>query len=174
MNSTAVTKKISGAVEKVPPRIRLLVLLGVILLFIAAAIIISMLTFARAEDISDEAKILELAVSERDSIAETLKGSDGNMQTAAQLLRNHQAADVTENSLTLYYDEEFLPSVKSDYRYRAEVTKEDQTGIHVYTIEFIDSGKTSGTDDADTTGAGSKNEKSFCSLKFSTPDTGTQ
>lgn len=63
----------------------------------------------------------ERVVRETDSLGEVLKASDGDTKAGAELLPEHRGAEVSENSITLYYTEKFEPSSKSDYKYRVPI-----------------------------------------------------
>ena len=54
-------------------------------------------------------------------LGEVLKASDGDTKAGAELLPEHRGAEVSGNSITLYYTEKFEPSSKSDYKYRVPI-----------------------------------------------------
>ena len=101
---------------------RALIILLAIFIFLVAALSVSINMFIKANDAASQAERLERMVRETDSLGEVLKASDGNVQTAIQLLPEQRGAEVFENSLALYYTGSFEPSSKSDYKYRVSIT----------------------------------------------------
>lgn len=106
---------------------------------IIAAVILCISLFIKADEQTRDAYLLEHAVIETTSIAETLKSSNGDLQTAGQLLREHKLFDVSDTTLTLYYDEELRPSQQSDSPYRATIVKTPSEGCVSYEIVISDS-----------------------------------
>lgn len=100
---------------------RILVVLIAILLFLAAAVSVSIATFLKADRLSAQAEVLDRVVRETDSLAEVLKASDGSTDAAAELLQEHRGLETSEDLMTLYYTAGFEPSSKSDYEYRVAV-----------------------------------------------------
>lgn len=108
--------------SKIPAKTRALIILLAIFVFLVAALSVSIHMFVKADNVAAQAERLERVVRETDSLGEVLKASDGNVQTAKQLLPEHRGAEASESSLTLYYTSSFEPSSKSDYRYRVSIT----------------------------------------------------
>lgn len=108
--------------NKIPAKTRALIILLAIFIFLVAALSVSIHMFMKADDVAAQAERLERVVRETDSLGEVLKASDGNVQTATQLLPEHRGAEASKSSLTLYYTSSFEPSSKSDYRYRVSIT----------------------------------------------------
>lgn len=130
-------KSITNPVNKLSVKTRIIIILGILAVFILTATAVSIGLFIKAESISSDAQILNQAVTESSSIAETLKASDGNMDKAAGLLRTHQIYEITADSFILYYDENFQPSAKSGSSYEAVVTKKEQNEYRSYTINIF-------------------------------------
>ena len=99
----------------------ILIVLIAVFIFLVAAVSVSITTFIKADHLSARAEVLNRVVRETDSLAEVLKASDGSTNTAAQLLQEHRGAEISDETMTLYYTSDFEPSAKSDYRYRVAV-----------------------------------------------------
>ena len=83
--------------------------------FLVAALSVSICMFVKADNVAAQAERLERVVRETDSLGEVLKASDGDTKAGGGALPEHRGAEVSENSITLYYTEKFEPSSKSDY-----------------------------------------------------------
>lgn len=121
---------------------------GKTVLFIAAGaaaaliitvIIICISLFIKADEQARNAYLLQHAVIESTSIAETIKSSDNDLQTAGQLLREHKQLNISDDTLILYYDEDLRPSPHTDSPYRATVVKTPLEGYISYEIVIADS-----------------------------------
>lgn len=123
------------------------------ILFICAIVIIVLLTsvvlacvslFIKADEYSKQARLLNRAVIESSSIAETLKASGGDLHKAGQLMTEHRLFDVTENTLTLYYDENLNPASQSNIAHKAVIEKTALSDCCEYKITI--SGSDTGSD----------------------------
>lgn len=94
--------------------------------------------FVRADKLSHEARILDRAVTESASVAETLKASGGDLQTAGQLIRAHRLYDISDNTLTLYYDDELKPANRADSPYKAVISMTPEANRITYEISIQD------------------------------------
>ncbi len=108
------------------------VALAAVLLAVVIAICANL--FIKADRQSHDARILKLAVTEATSAAETLKASDGDLEAAGQLMREHTMFNVSEDTLTLYYDDELKPASSTNSPYSAVITKNDSDNYHSYEI----------------------------------------
>ena len=90
---------------------------------IIAVIVLCICMFVKADRYSAEARLLNRAVIESTSIAETLKVSHGDLTKAGQLMTSHSQADAAEDTLTLYYDDELNPTSQAAHKCRAVVTR---------------------------------------------------
>lgn len=106
---------------------------------IITVIIICVTLFIKADQQARDAYLLQHAVMESTSIAETLKSSDNDLQTAGQLLREHKQLEISDDTLILYYDEDLRPSPRTDSPYRATVVKTPLEGCVSYEIVIEDS-----------------------------------
>lgn len=106
---------------------------------IIAVIIICVSLFIKADQQARDAYLLQHAVIESTSIAETLKASDNDLHTAGQLLREHKQLEISDDMLILYYDEDLRPSPQTDSPYRATVVKTPLEGCVSYEIVIADS-----------------------------------
>ena len=97
-------------------------------------IIICGLLFSAADRKSDEARILNMAVIETASIAESLKASDGDLEKAGQSMTGYGFYDTSENSLTFYYDKEMHHTSKTGSIYTADIKKTAGDGFFSYEI----------------------------------------
>ena len=99
--------------KRIPVKIRVLIILLAIFVFLVAALSVSICMFVKAANVAAQAERLERVVRETDSLGEVLKASDGDTKAGAELLPEHCGAEVSENSITLYYTEKFEPSSKA-------------------------------------------------------------
>lgn len=90
---------------------------------LTAALILCAVHLIKADKAAEKSQLLDRAVIEASSIAETVKASDGQLDKAGQLMREHKLFDITESTLTLFYDDNMCPSAQTDSPYRAIVTK---------------------------------------------------
>lgn len=107
---------------------------------IIAVIVLCICMFVRADRYSAEARLLDRAVIESTSIAETLKASHGDLTKASQLMTSHSQIDITEDTLTLYYDDELKPTSQAAHTCRAVITRavtSDAGNTFEYTISFF-------------------------------------
>lgn len=107
---------------------------------IIAVIVLCICMFVKADRYSAEARLLNRAVIESTSIAETLKVSHGDLTKAGQLMTSHSQADAAEDTLTLYYDDELNPTSQAAHKCRAVVTRtvtNDAGNVFEYTISFF-------------------------------------
>lgn len=107
---------------------------------IIAVIVLCVCMFVRADRYSAEARLLDRAVIESASIAETLKVSHGDLTKASQLMTSHSQVDITEDTLTLYYDDELNPTSQATHTCRAVITRAatgDSGNAFEYTISFF-------------------------------------
>ena len=100
--------------KRISVKTRVLIILLAIFVFLVAALSVSICMFVKADNVAAQAERLERVVRETDSLGEVLKASDGDTKAGAELLPEHRGAEVSENSITLYYTEKFEPSSKSD------------------------------------------------------------
>lgn len=106
----------------------------VLAVFILTSLITSICLYVKAGTLSHDAKILNRAVAEASSIAETLKACDGKMQKTARMLKNHKISAVSNESLTFYYDENMEPSSEVSSSYTASVKKDRSGNCYLYNI----------------------------------------
>lgn len=130
-------EKLSEGAGRLSVKTRLIIILAVAVVFIAAALITSLVFFIKAEKLSEDAALMSRAVTETESVAETLKSADGDMQKASQLLRSHKSFDIKNDSLTLYYDNNFEPSSKSGSAFETLIRRENQGGCYSYSIKVF-------------------------------------
>jgi hypothetical protein len=132
--------------------------------FACIAVGICVSTFIEAKQVSNDSIILSEAVDEASSIADTLIKTDGNLQSTAQLLRDHSAYNIKENKLTLYYDSDFDPTTLSNIKYRGDVTVTEENGYNQYSIVITEvkdsSSKVVGTSLTDSSSSGSSSSGS--------------
>lgn len=105
---------------------------------IIALIITCGVLFSKAKQTSYKARVLDRAVIETTSIAEALKASDGDLKKAAQSMADHRVFDITENSLTLYYDEDLRPSSKTKSMYSAVILMSSGQNFFSYEITIAE------------------------------------
>lgn len=165
---------LSKTMVKLSIKTRIIIVLSIIIVFILTAISVSINIFIKAENVSIDAKILNQAVSESASIAESLKASDGSMEKSTALLRAHRTYELTDNSFILYYDENFMPSAKNNSCYKAVVTKSEQVEYRDYTINILQltaplENKKQNPDISDSS---ESKDKSIYKLSFKTVNTG--
>ena len=118
--------------------------------FLLLSITLSINLFVTANRQADQAYILEQAVSEATTIAETLKSSNGDLALTVQYLRNYKHYRQTDDSLLLFYDEAMMPAAENDNVYQASVSvetfpayksykiriSETDTNTDIYVLEF--------------------------------------
>lgn len=109
---------------------------SVLITLFIAAILACITMFIYSDRYSTEARLLDQAVTETTSIAETLKASNGDLAAAGQLLRSHQLYDADENTLTLYYDDSLRPAAQADSPYRAVIEKTAADNCFQYEIRI--------------------------------------
>ena len=107
--------------KKISVKTRVLIILLAIFVFLVTALSVSIYMFVKADNVATQAERLERVVRETDSLGEVLKASNGDTKAVAGLLPEHRGAEMSENSITLYYTEAFEPSSKSDYKYRVPI-----------------------------------------------------
>ena len=98
--------------KRISVKTRVLIILLAIFVFLVAALSVSICMFVKADNVAAQAERLERVVRETDSLGEVLKASDGDTKAGAELLPEHRGAEVSENSITLYYTEKFEPSLQ--------------------------------------------------------------
>lgn len=107
---------------------------------IIAVIVLCVCMFVRSDRYYAEARLLDRAVIESTSIAETLKVSHGDLTKASQLMTSHSQIEITENTLTLYYDDELNPTSQAAHTCKAIITRavtSDAGNAFEYTISFF-------------------------------------
>lgn len=104
-----------------------------IILFIAA-LLACITMFIYADRNSSDSRLLNRAVTETTSIAETLKAANGNMDAAGQLMSGHQLYDATDSTLTFYYDDDLRPAAQTNSPYRAVAEKSTADFCYQYDI----------------------------------------
>ena len=97
-----------------------------IILFIAA-LLACITMFIYADRNSSDSRLLNRAVTETTSIAETLKA-------AGQLMNDHQLYDATDSTLTFYYDDDLRPAAQTNSPYRAVAEKSTVDFCYQYDI----------------------------------------
>ena len=108
--------------KRIPVKTRVLIILLAIFVFLVAALSVSICMFVKADNVAAQAERLERVVRETDSLGEVLKASQtATRKQGRSFCREHRGAEVSENSITLYYTEKFEPSSKSDYKYRVPI-----------------------------------------------------
>ena len=85
--------------KRISVKTRVLIILLAIFVFLVAALSVSICMFVKADNVAAQAE------RETDSLGEVLKASDGDTKAGAELLPEHRGAEVSENSITLYYTE---------------------------------------------------------------------
>lgn len=106
--------------------------------FLLLSIMLSINLFITANRQADKAYILEQAVSEAATIAETLKSSNGDLSLAVQYLRNYKHYTQSDDSLVLFYDENMMPSAENDSAYQASVSVEAFPAYKTYKIRIAE------------------------------------
>jgi len=81
-------------------------------------------TFVTTNQQAKSASLVDSAVTESCTIAETLKAADGNLSQTVRLLTNHKTSLIEDNILTLYYDDSLLPCIEKKASYKAVITVE--------------------------------------------------
>lgn len=109
---------------------------SVLITLFIAAVLACITMFIYSDRYSTEARLLDQAVTEATSIAETLKASNGDLAAAGQLLRSHQLYDAAENTLTLYYDDSLRPVTQADSPYKAVIEKTAEDNCFQYKIRI--------------------------------------
>ncbi len=104
-----------------------------ILLFVLTTIL-SANIFITSNRNASRSYLLDRAVTETCTIAETLKSTDGNLTETSHLLTNHKSSKIEENILTLYYDEMLNPCIEKRAYYTATVTCEEYNIHNSYSI----------------------------------------
>ena len=104
--------------------------------FLLLSIALSINLFVTANRQADKAYILEQAVSEATTIAETLKSSNGDLSLAVQYLRNYKHYKQSDDSLVLFYDENMAPTAENDSAYQASVNVESFPAYKAYKIRI--------------------------------------
>ena len=116
----------------------LTVIAAVLITVFILAICVSIGLFVKAGNQSHNNLLLDAAVSEVSTIAETLKAADGDPEETAGLLRTHQTPSVTDNGFTLYYGESMEPATESTAFYKAVVTVTPEDRHNSYSIIISD------------------------------------
>lgn len=120
--------------NKLSERNKLLILIGLIVTILLTAIITFSMIFIKADEKSLQARVMNHCVIESTSIAETLKASSGNLEKTGQLLRTHKLFNASENTLTLYYDENLKPAAQVSSPYKAVIQKTSLDNCYLYDI----------------------------------------
>lgn len=102
------------------------------------AICVSIVFLVKSGNQSQNNFLLNSAVSEASTIAESLKAADGDPEETVSLLRDHQTASVTDNGFTLYYGESMEPAAESTASYKAAVTVTPEDRHNSYSIVISD------------------------------------
>lgn len=104
--------------------------------FLLLSIALSINLFVTANRQADQAYILEQAVSESETIAETLKSSNGDLALTVQYLRNYKHYRQADDSLVLFYDENMMPAAENDSAYQASISVETFPAYKAYKIRI--------------------------------------
>lgn len=104
--------------------------------FLLLTVVLSINLFVTANRQADHAYILNQAVSEASTVAETLKSSNGDLPLTAQRLRNHKNYKLSDDSLVLFYDESMSPSIENDSVYQADISVETFPAYKAYRIRI--------------------------------------
>lgn len=107
--------------------------------FLLLSIALSINLFVTANRQADKAYILEQAVSEATTIAETLKSSNGDLSLAVQYLRNYKHYKQSDDSLVLFYDENMAPAAENYSAYQGSVSVETFPAYKAYKIRISES-----------------------------------
>lgn len=118
-----------------PSQLRMTVLI-IMAVFLLSSLIACICLYFKANQISDDAKILNKAVMEATSIAETLKACDGKMNKTARMLKGHKIYSSSKDSLIFYYDENMDASSQTSSSYTASVKKERSDNCRLYSISI--------------------------------------
>ncbi|MDO4544619.1 MAG: hypothetical protein Q4C25_00535 [Bacillota bacterium] len=136
----------------------LLIELAILLVFFCFSAVVCVNLFMNAKEKTEDARLLDNAVVETTSIAETLKATDGDMWEAGRILSGSENGagsgasydsdggaagdfDLDDGRLTLYYDKEMHPCQKSEALFHALIIPEEETdlwysySISIYSIE---------------------------------------
>lgn len=103
--------------------------------FLAASAASCIWLYCQAEQKTECTIQLNMAVAESSSVAETLKAHDGSLTKTARLLHSTGSYTISDNTLTLYYDENMQPSSEYDSAYTIFVSKEKSEGFYLIYIK---------------------------------------
>lgn len=131
------TDFIFGLTAKLKTRTKLLIVIVSITVFTLISLSAAVFMFIRSGNIASEAIIMDRMSLEVSTVAEALKASNGNMQTASQLLTSHRTFDISDDSLVLYYDDTFSPSAKNSSQYHTTIQCEKHIGYYSYDISIF-------------------------------------
>lgn len=104
--------------------------------FLIASVITCSWLYLQAGKKSESAIQLNMAVSEVSSIAETLKASGGSLTKTAKRLCGTESYTISDNTLTLYYDDEMQYSSEYSSSCTAFVTKEKNDSYFLIDIKI--------------------------------------
>ena len=121
----------------------LMELIITILIFSAASAVCVQL-FAKSHLISIKTLVLNNAVIQTESAAEVFLSTEGNLPHMEKILDTSLSGALSDSSLTLYYDKDFIPSGKADASYELCIQKEvEEVFIHG-SISYFDLSSDSG------------------------------
>jgi hypothetical protein len=102
--------------------------------FLAISLVACSFLYVNSMRTIHTANVLNQASLEVTSIAETLKSTNGKLETTAKLLRGHSSYDLTDSTITFYYDADMELSSKSTATYATSVSKSTFDDYHSYVI----------------------------------------
>lgn len=116
----------------------LLLELSILLAFFLFAAVTCTYMFVKASGEAKDAEALNKAVVKTTSIAETLKATDGSLDSTGGLLGEKSTYTTNDDELTLYLDHDMAPAARSGAAYTASVTKAKSGACNEYEILIRD------------------------------------
>lgn len=124
--------------NKISPKLLLLTELTILLLFFSFSAVVCTQLFLKSYETSEKAKLLDMSVTEATSVAETLKSTSGSLEKAGSIISEGENFELSENSLTIYYDDNMNPKPKNSSSCFALIEKKSLASYISYTITFKD------------------------------------
>lgn len=127
--------------KRISPRLLLLTELMILFLFFSFAAVVCTTMFVKAHETGNNAQLLNRAVTEATSVAETLKVSDGNLKKAGAMMYDTDSYRSDSSRLVIYYDDKLQAANKNSSSYVADITKNVSKHYIKYNIIFKDTEK---------------------------------
>ncbi|MBQ0078555.1 MAG: hypothetical protein KBS66_01510 [Eubacterium sp.] len=125
-----------AAIKRLSGKSLLIIELSILLVFFVAASAVCVNMFTKASEKAENANVLNEAVVETTTIAETLKACNGDLTKTGKHIAATSDYELGEGTLTIYYDDDMNPIAKGNSTYTATITQEKDGKLFIYAIDI--------------------------------------